>query len=140
WVAGGAYCRRARCRGSPERVRRPCRVLLLLPAAAALVPPAAAGTGHPLPREDLADVAFPLRMAVGDGDFAVDRLAVAVVVGHGLLDLHPVLERQLGGVAHDDRAVAGKAERAGVEARAQGRIEPGGHPRLDRLDRRGADA
>src|SRR5690606_35770457 len=97
--------------------------LLLLPAAAVLVPPAAAGAGDPLACEDVADLRFPFRVAVGDGDFAVDGVAVAVVVGHGLVDGDAVLERKLARVADDDQAVAAEAQRTGIEAHAQGAVE-----------------
>src|SRR5688572_10264990 len=47
--------------------------LLLLPGAAALVPPAGTGAGDPLLGEDVADLALPFRVAVGDGHFAIHR-------------------------------------------------------------------
>ncbi len=89
--------------------------------------------------EDVADLRFPLGMAIGDGDFAVHRLAVAIVVGDGLVHRDAVLECQLGGVAHDDGAVFGEAQGPGIEAPAQLRVEAFGHACLDRLDRRGLD-
>ncbi len=78
-------------------------------------------------------------MPVGDRDLAVHRLAVAVLVGHRLVDLDPVLQLQLPGVAHRHQTVAGETQRTTVEMRAQGRVEARRHPRLDRLDRRRAD-
>src|SRR3546814_12070031 len=93
------------------------------------------------PRSTRTDTLFPYTTLFrsGDGDFAIHGLAVAIVVGHGLVDRHAILERELARVAHDDQAVAAEAERAGVEARAQGRVEARFHSRLDRLDRGRAD-
>src|SRR3546814_2835934 len=73
------------------------------------------------PRSTRTDTLFPYTTLFrsGDGDFAIHGLAVAIVVGHGLVDRHAILERELARVAHDDQAVAAEAERAGVEARAQ---------------------
>ena len=51
-----------------------------------LVPPARVRAGDPLPGEGFADLLFPFRMAVGDRDLAIHRLAVAVVLGHQLVD------------------------------------------------------
>src|SRR5690606_6511646 len=113
--------------------------LLLLPAAAVLVPPAVAGAGDPLAGENVADLRFPFRVAVGDGDFAIHGVAVAVVVGHGLVDGDAVLERELARIADDDQAIAAEAQRAGVEARAQGAVETCFHARLYRLDGGRAD-
>src|SRR5690606_30056646 len=115
------------------------RLFLLPVSAGVLVPPAGAGAFDPLLGEHAADLALPFRVAVGDGDLAVHGLAVAVVVGDGVVHHHPVLERQLARVAHDQHAVVGEAERAGAEAAAPGRVAARPHPRLDRLDRRGAD-
>src|SRR5690554_6042883 len=106
--------------GSARLVRGPrCSgALLLLPDPALLVPPPRARARDPLAGEDVADLRLPFRMAVGHGDLAVDRLAVAVVVGDGGVDRDPVLDRQLRGIAHYYRAVAGETQRAGVEVRA----------------------
>src|SRR5690606_5919803 len=143
--AGAGYCRR--CDGgvglaSAASARTPTpRMsyrLLLLPDPALLVPPARARARDPLAGEDVADLRLPFRMAVGHGDLAVDRLAVAVVVGDGGVDRDPVLDRQLRGIAHRHRTVAGKTPRTGIELRAH-RGEARLHARLDRLDRRGAD-
>src|SRR3546814_4629720 len=67
--------------------------LLLLPAAAGLVPPAGLRAGDPLLREHLADLRFPLRVLVGDRDLAVDRARVAVLVGDRLVDGDPLGQR-----------------------------------------------
>src|SRR5690606_36264456 len=144
WIStsNGVLSRRATSKGSSRgpRIVADGQCLLLLPAAAALVPPAAARAGRPLLGKHLADLAFPLRMAIGHGDLAVDRVAVAVVLSHRLLDAGAILQRQLGGIARDDGAVAGKAQCTGVEAGPQTVVEPGGHARLDGLDRRRLDA
>ena len=79
-------------------------------------------------------------MAVGHRHFAIDRLAVAVVVGHRRVQRHAILQLHLRCIAHGDQAVAGEAQRAAVEARAQAAIETGFHARLDGLDGRGLEA
>src|SRR5690606_30223762 len=122
--------------------RRPGRGaagLLLLPASAGLVPPAGPGAGDPLLREDLADLRLPLRVLVGHRDLAIHRTCVAVLVRHRLVDGDAVGQRDLRCVAHRDLAVAGEAQRAGIEVLAQAAIETAGHARLDRLDRRRLD-
>src|SRR5690606_22909920 len=107
--------------------------LLLLPVAArVLVPPARTRALDPLLREHAAELRLPLGLAVGDRDLAVHGLAVAVVVGDGVVDRDPVLERELAGIADHDHAVVAEAERAGVEGRAQCGGEAGLHARLDR--------
>src|SRR5690606_39277765 len=95
----GAGCGGAIVADAPDRsprapTDRGVAALLLLPRPALLVPPAGARAGDPLAREHLADLRLPLRMAVGHRDLAVDRVAVAVVVGHRRIDRHPVLDRQ----------------------------------------------
>src|SRR5690606_24097864 len=68
--------------------------LLLRPVAArVLVPPARTRALDPLLREHAADLRLSLGVAVGDRDLAVDGLAVVVVVGDGVVDRDPVLER-----------------------------------------------
>src|SRR3546814_7238825 len=71
----------------------------------------------------LGDVRFPRRVLVGDRDLAVDRARVAVLVGDRLVDGDPLGQRDLRGVAHRDLAVAGEAQGAGIEVRAQRTVE-----------------
>ena len=87
-----------------------------------------------------ADLRFPLRVVVGVGDFAIQRGAVAVLVGHRGIRLRTLAQRHLGGVAHGHHAVAGKAHRAAVEQVAQRALETALHAAADRLGGGGLDA
>ena len=81
----------------------------------------------------------PFGMVVRHRDLAVHRLAVAVVVGDRGVHRHPVLEFEPDASRTVIRPSEVKPSAPGIEARAQGGIEPRFHPRLDRLDRRGLD-
>src|SRR5690606_36767827 len=93
WLAGRAGRRLANTcagrRGTRPRRRHglssAARLLLYPVAAGVLVVPARCRAIDPFPRERGTDVAFPFRMSVGDGDFAIHRIAVAVVLGHRLV-------------------------------------------------------
>lgn len=60
-----------------------CQRLLLLPDIARVaVVPAGPGALDPAPRKGLSDLLFPLRIPVGDGDFAVEVVPVGVFFCH----------------------------------------------------------
>ena len=135
--AGPRHCLQDPPAPGSHAIARPYFCFQLPPASWYHQPPRALST-HCLAKT-LADVLFPIGMAVGDRDFLVDRLAVAVVVGHGCLHADAVLQLERARIAQDDQAVLAEAERASVEALAQRGIETRGHARLDRLDRRRLD-
>ena len=75
-------------RARRDRRRRDDGLLLLLPGAAwsLVVPARLRTTFDPATREGLADIRFPFGMAVGFGDFRVQRVAIAIVLGNQALD------------------------------------------------------
>ena len=59
--------------------RRARRLLLLAPAARPLIPPPAPRVADPTGCEGLADVCFPLGVAVGAGDLPIQGVAITVL-------------------------------------------------------------
>src|SRR5690606_38684198 len=116
------------------------RLLALPGTRAVLIIPAGTRLLDPLPGERVADLAFPLRMAVGDGDFAVDGLAVTVLVGDGGGQRRALGQRHRGGIAHRDLPVVCEPDRPALAVLLQHGVETLFHARLDRLHLRSADA
>src|SRR5690606_1316806 len=86
-----------------------------------------------------ADLLLPLGMTIGHGDFAIDRRAVAIILGYGLCQGGTILQRNLRRITDLDGAVAAEAQRATVEVAGQLTLEAARHALLDCLDCRRAD-
>ncbi len=67
--------------------------LLLLPVAAVLIPGAGVRFRNPALRKRVLDVALPLGVTVGLGDFGVERVAIAILIRHERLHLRPLRQR-----------------------------------------------
>ena len=137
-VAAPVFTRIAsmRLRVNVARVRS-----LLLPGTFGILEiPASACLADPLFGERGADFGLPLRMLVGDGDFTVDRGAIAIVIGDGLLERGTIGQCKLTAIAQFDQAIALQPQRAAVEMLRQAGREACRHPLLDGLDRRRLDA
>src|SRR5690606_36802904 len=90
-------------------------VLLLLPGAVFLVPPALLRLDDPAGRKRAPDLFHPLRMSVQAGNFRVQRIPVLVLRGDQLQHGDAILERDQVAVADLDQTALVHADRAGIE-------------------------
>src|ERR1700712_4554696 len=116
-----------------------CASLPFPRAGGVLIIPAGLCLLDPLLRETAADLRLPVRVAIGDRDLAIDRRAVAVLVGEGGVQARTFGQRCERGVAQRNEAVAAETDRAGAKIFREARRETFLHARLAGLDLRRLD-
>ena len=79
---------------------------------------------------------FPFRVPVGDGNFPVQRIAIAIVLSHQLTQSGALLERNCRGITNHNQAIIAKAQGAGIEQGRKLRLKALHHAILNGLNGR----